>query len=79
MGTEKEETEREEIDGEARALVAAIVEDFRGRAGFDHVWDTLDPSVRTEIESAWGAIAVEHMDRACFGPPDNVEDDGLPF
>lgn len=40
----------------ATQAVAAIVSDLRGRAGFDHIWDSLDDEIRTEIMLAWVAI-----------------------
>ncbi len=38
---------------EAGKAVRKIVEDLRGRGGFDHVWDSLDDGVRNEIRNAW--------------------------
>ncbi len=37
-------------------IVARIVDDLRGRSGFDDLWDGIDSDIQQEIREDWAEI-----------------------
>ena len=45
----------------AAAIVAALLEDLRGRQGLKQEWNAIDSEIQREIIETWRAIAVRNL------------------
>ena len=39
-------------------IVDRLIDDLRGRSGFDGLWDELDPDIQEEIREEWRSIVM---------------------
>lgn len=50
------------------AIADAVLDDLRGRSGFDHWWDALDEELRDEVRDAAAVAVTQVLTRVRVSP-----------
>lgn len=58
-------------------IVVSLIDDLKGRQGFDNIWDSMDDDVREEMISEWKRLTKNHIELYIEAMAEDDEEDEL--